>query len=250
MRSALLLATLGSVAGCGRVAFDPLVNRDASGDATAGGPDARLDGGSEPPGLLLHFAFEADGLMHDRSLGQHDAICLPTCPVMTTGRIGLGAASFAGGSCLTVPDALELRPPRFTFALWLQPSMSAQPQSAFGRPFNGTTAGTNTIEMFVGSPDTWKVAVNTMSVPLALDHGVWHHIAGAFDGNTLTMYVDGTPRGAPLTTGAAVYANDDFFIGCDLNSGTPSNGLTGLVDDVRFYDHTLSAAELAALAAM
>lgn len=231
------------MAGCGRIHFDPT----AIGDAASS--DVALDGG-EPAGLLLHFAFEADGLAHDRAPAHHDATCT-ACPTVSAGRVGAGAASFTGGACLQIADAPDLRPAAFSYALWLEPrALAGVPQTAFSRPFQGATAGTNTFEMFVDAGDLWKVAINTQARALALDHATWHHVAGTFDGNAVTMYVDGTPRGAPLVVGPATYGADDLLIGCDLNSGIRSNQISGNVDDLRFYDHVLSQAEIVALAAM
>lgn len=234
------------MAGCGRISFDPTGAVDAPVGATDG---ARTADAAPEPGLLLHFAFESDGLMHDRAPAHHEATCT-TCPTTAPGPIGGGAASFAGGACLTIADAMDLRPPHFTVSLWLDPaSASAMPQTALSRPLNGATAGTNTLEMFVDGGDVWKLAVNTMSKARTLDHGVWHHVLGTFDGDLLTMYVDGAQNGAPLATGPASYAaGDALHLGCDVNSGIESNHMTGLIDEVRLYDRVLDATEIATLA--
>ena len=237
------LGCIAIAAGCGRVSFDPIGAHDAAG-AAADAADAAVT----EPGLLLHFAFEADGLTHDRAPGHHDATCT-TCPTAGPGRVGAGAASFAAGACLTIADAPDLRPARFTVAVWLQPAGAvALPQTAVGRPFNGATAGTNSFEVFVDGGDVWKVAVNTMGRAKPLDHGNWHHVLGTFDGNSLIMYVDGVRNGGALVTGPAPYAADALQIGCDVNSGTLSNHMTGLLDDVRLYDRVLDPAEIATLA--
>lgn len=226
------------VAACGRVNFDPIADTSLGDDAVV-----------EPSGLRLHFAFEADGLLHDRSTGHHDAVCAPSCPTPAVGRVGAGAASFDGSQCLQIADAPELRSPTFTFTLWFRPTGSGV-QSAFGRPFNGATVGTNTFEAFLDNADLWKVAVNTMAVNTPTSVGVWHHLAGVFDGNVIALYFDGAPQGTPRTVGPAMFATDDLNIGCDVNSGTRSNHVTGLIDEVRLYDRTLTPAEVGMLAAM
>lgn len=233
-RALLLL----SATACGRVDFDPTFG--STGDAR---DDDAPSADAQPSGLLLHFPFEADGLLRDHAAGHHDAACATTCPVSAPGRVGAAAASFSGGACLEIADATELHPAAFTYAVWYRPDISSL-ATAFGRPLNGATAGTNTFEAFSDPTDVWKVAVNTMSVNVPLDHGVWHHLAGAFDGDTLTMYVDGVAQSTPRVVGPASYGPDSLTIGCDVNSGVHSNSATGLVDDVRLYDHALSAAEM------
>ncbi len=222
---------------CGRIGF----GEHQVGPSDGPGADA------EPSGLLLHLAFESDGILHDRAPAHHDATCATTCPAPATGRVGAGAVDFTGGACLVVADAADLHPAAFTYAVWFRPDVSGI-ASIFGRAYDGATAGTNTFEAFIDLSDVWKVAVNTTSVNTPIDHGIWHHLAGAFDGAVLTMYVDGIAVGVPQMTGAAVYGPDNLTIGCDFNGGAYSNSATGLIDDVRLYDHLLSPAELQALA--
>ena len=81
----------------------------------------------------------------------------------------------------------------------------------------------------------------------------WHHVvfasaAGAMSSQT-KVYVDGTL--VTGTGGNSVVINtgstSDVFIGTDSGSGARYEGL---LDDVRIYDHELSAGEVSALAAM
>ena len=78
----------------------------------------------------------------------------------------------------------------------------------------------------------------------------WHHFALAFDGGATSLYLDGALVVPPVAAGAAVYAQDPLHIGCDLNFGLEASLFVGLIDDVRLYDHVLTASEIAALAAM
>src|SRR5258708_35636681 len=98
------VACFAILAACGRIAFDPI-------------PDGGADGAA-PAGLLIYFTFDVD-VQHDDSPAHHDAQCPPNagCPGQVVGRVSL-AASFQGGQCLTIPDAADLRPARFTFAEW------------------------------------------------------------------------------------------------------------------------------------
>lgn len=74
----------------------------------------------------------------------------------------------------------------------------------------------------------------------------WTHVAAAYDGTTLVFYIGGveTGRGA-FSFGPTLDAA--LTIGCDNASGW--NSFFGSLDDVRFYDTALSAAEVKALAA-
>jgi hypothetical protein len=212
------------LAACGRIGFDP-------------------DAG-EPSGLILHFAFESDGLLHDRGPGHYDATC-NACPTATTGRVGRGAA-FSGSECMVITAPLQ--PAAFTFAVWMLPS-AAQYSTSFTRTFHSATASTNTMEVYLNAQDHWFAGVNTMYASKLLDHGAWHHVAGVYDGNQVIMYVDGT-RGGAITVGAAQYSDDNYYIGCDVNIGVTKDYFIGTIDDVRLYDHALSALDVAQLVAL
>ena len=86
-----------------------------------------------------------------------------------------------------------------------------------------------------------------------LNDGQWHHVAITHDTGALigavNFYVDGKPDAQSGTSGGGVIdtASSAVVIG---NSGhnTGSFGFDGAIDDVRIYDHVLSAAEIKALA--
>jgi hypothetical protein len=75
--------------------------------------------------------------------------------------------------------------------------------------------------------------------------GGWRHVAATYDGATLSYYVDGVLRQSSNEGSGNLpqnnnvldigrYANDNDYFG-------------GLIDELRVYDHALSAAEVAAL---
>jgi hypothetical protein len=95
-----LCATL--LAACGRLDFAPY-------DV----PDAPPDDSS----LHVHLTFD-DGTFHDSSGYGHDATCGGACSTPIGGHVGAGAMAFDGTQCLHIADAIDLRPPAFTFAAW------------------------------------------------------------------------------------------------------------------------------------
>jgi hypothetical protein len=229
------LALVVGLAACGRIGFDVTTTQGDGNTADAG----------EPAGLLLHFAFESDGFLHDRGPGHYDATCT-TCPTPASAR-GSTCASFDGtASCLFVA-ASSLQPAAFTFALWMKPNVT-QSNTAFGRAYNGATASTDTMETIIELGDVWSVGTNSLYIGHTLDHGVWHHVAGVYDGSMLTLFLDGTAAAMPQAVGAAMYATDNYTIGCDVNTGSPSEFFDGSIDEVRLYDHPLTPAEVATLA--
>jgi len=218
---------------CGRIGFDATDRFDVDGPTTDTGP----------ADLVLHVGFDSDGLLRDRARG-HTLTC-SSCPLQVGGQVG-EAAMFDGTNCILVGDAVDLRPAVFTFSAW-GASVANEDATIVGRPLNGATTGDNTFQMFVGG-NLWRLGFNgggrLMTTATA---GAWHHVAGTFDGATLTMYVDGTAI-TGTTVGAAQYANDDLMIGCDRDVGAVIGLWRGLIDEVRLYARPLSAAEVAVLA--
>jgi hypothetical protein len=78
---------------------------------------------------------------------------------------------------------------------------------------------------------------------------VWHHIAITWDGDQLTLYIDGLEHssvaGVPLE-----YDDQVALIGADSNYYEDTNFFSGAIDDVRVYDRTLDAVEIQAIAGM
>ncbi|MEA2163027.1 MAG: large repetitive protein [Thermoanaerobaculia bacterium] len=91
-------------------------------------------------------------------------------------------------------------------------------------------------------PSSGQVAISTNQ---------WHHIAGTYDGSTITLYVDGVPAASAAHTGL-ISANSGFLsIGsedgrtgaCPACVGT--RYFKGLIDEVAIYNRALTAAEVA-----
>ncbi|MEJ2701838.1 MAG: sugar-binding protein [Sedimentisphaerales bacterium] len=78
-----------------------------------------------------------------------------------------------------------------------------------------------------------------------VNDGKWHHVAGVYDGQKMTLYVDGAvdvsqPASGPIST------NDQpVYIG--ENAEITGRFWNGLIDDVRVYDCTLGQSEIEAL---
>ncbi len=60
--------------------------------------------------------------------------------------------------------------------------------------------------------------------------GVWHHVAGVFDGSQLRVYIDGREDGVKASTIAPASGTQNLKIGADKNG---ANFFNGLIDEVR-----------------
>ncbi len=145
---------------------------------------------------------------------------------------------------------------QFTFAAWVYPNAIREDwQTILARQL-----GTSNQHLFILRLDSRNIldlrVVTTQGPATALGGPIipnrqWTHLACAFDGSAMKLYIDGAeatsvPVGGtlpeernPLTIGAAEFdANDG--LGCPFD---------GRIDDVRVYARALSAAQIQALAA-
>ncbi|MHC4155468.1 MAG: LamG domain-containing protein, partial [Planctomycetota bacterium] len=94
-----------------------------------------------------------------------------------------------------------------------------------------------------GDPQKYDI-ISEQELPL----DEWVHIAGTYDGNEMTSYVNGEVEGTTTPGPDELYsdANDGFGIGGRW--GDSSGRFVGEIDDVRVYDYGLSQAEVAWIA--
>jgi hypothetical protein len=77
-------------------------------------------------------------------------------------------------------------------------------------------------------------------------NGGFSHVAGVYDGATLSVYVNGVRVGTKSTPVMAVGTNDlALRIGAD---STGESRFVGMIDEVRIYDRALAPTEIAAIA--
>jgi len=81
----------------------------------------------------------------------------------------------------------------------------------------------------------------------AITAGIWHHVAGVREGNTLNVYVNGVSGASDSQTFGTI-SPDNLKVGAFQFSGNPPQSFfDGTIDDVRIYDRALSAGEIWAL---
>ncbi len=89
-----------------------------------------------------------------------------------------------------------------------------------------------------------------------VNDGLWHHVAVTVDASGHTLYIDGAVAAVTYNTGNAsvnaffddITDMDVMDIGRSVRNSTVEAEFNGLMDDVRVYDRTLSATDIAELA--
>ena len=75
--------------------------------------------------------------------------------------------------------------------------------------------------------------------------GQWHHAAGVYDGEQLSLYIDGELDASAKATGKIRVNDKPVFIG--ENSEKRGRFWNGAIDDVRICNYGMSAEEVAEL---
>ncbi len=73
-------------------------------------------------------------------------------------------------------------------------------------------------------------------------NGVWHHLAGTYDGSNLNLYIDGELKATTAHVGSIDISTFNVNIGSD--AAQTWMWYNGLIDDVRIYNRALSQQEI------
>jgi len=171
-------------------------------------------------------------------------------PVWVAGKIG-GALRLDGrnqyvecgnGPSLNVTDQI-------TLAVWINPSAAGNGQHQHyvtkGDKCYALKHNTGNYMEFDIYDRGWFTARGP-AVTAASFNGVWHHVAGTYDGKILKMYIDGELQpafGAESHVGHIPLTATSVSIGRDNDAGG-RRYYNGLIDDVRIYNRALSQEEI------
>jgi len=221
----------------------PLPNSSAT---ESGYPNGNMDMNGNV--LLLHMD-ESNGAttFSDSSGSGLNGTCAATCPTSgTAGKFatslnfnGINQGVFLGSSNL-------LRPEKTSISLWLK-TTDTNPNGSviyrwrtYGIGFY-LGGGSDVGKIKFGAYGT-NLLSNTITTPSTYNNGVWHNVVGTFDGNTLSLYLDGviinSKNMGPIfyqTPGGAAIGRDGNFSGSYFK---------GQIDEFSLFNRPLSADEV------
>jgi hypothetical protein len=151
------------------------------------------------------------------------------------GTVGAFDAIADSASLDTIPTAKAV-----TMEAWIQATALG------GRIFDKITAGGTNGYLLdtVGGKLRIIAGSGTVSSTASLKTGEWIHVAGVYDGATLTVYANATPVGTLPYTGALPGNTLPLRLGADSQG---ANRFDGSIDEARIYNRALSAADIQAL---
>jgi chitodextrinase len=210
---------------------------------------------SDTVGLVAAYNFdEGSGATLTDQSGNGNNGTLANGPTWTTGRYG-GALSFGGTNAsvsigdLNALDGLVA----VTYSAWIRTTATDERHVVNKSACTGTTndgpaelgvnfftAGKANFVIYKtgGGPNYYSV-----TSAVKVNDGVWHHIAGTYDGSALHLYVDGIDSGS---TPAPNITLTSTARGVEIGSCASSYFWNGSIDDLRLYSRALTQAEVQA----
>ena len=195
-----------------------------------------------PPPNLVGW-WPGDGSTAD-IIGGHPGAWFGTAGYVA-GRVGQ-AFSLDGNSWVQVPDAFALDPTRaITIDAWIH--------------FTGTSGTARIVDKIaaggangylldlLNTNARFQVGGSAVVGTTTILAGNTYHIAGSYDGASMSVYVNGVLDGGPFVTSIPVPTNTlPLRIGAD---STGANRFTGWIDEVELFNRGLSSSEILAIVA-
>ena len=161
-----------------------------------------------------------------------------------------GALSFDGvDDHVDIPnsDSLNITGDAVTISLWAKAGSQNSDDYLVGKS-NG--AGTNGYSLYTGNLASLRFFTGTGERNRTPDFGFawdnqWHHLAGVYDGNTVSIYVDGELQASGIASGSIVDSSShNLTIGSYNDASSSVSRFNGLIDEVRIYNEALSQKEI------
>jgi hypothetical protein len=207
-----------------------------------------------PQGLLLHYNFdqwEANGKVTDRT-GRNNT-GQATGGKWTNSGKQLGGYEFSSSpGFIDVNNATNFNLKTVTLGLWMKiPGTTTfdrylfekQQTNGFGLVIAGAENGADKkgkICFVVNNKECWS--------DTAIADASWHHLFARYDGQHLTLALDGVVQQTRTAwTGEIASNTNALTIGMNRTNPTPAEkkaGLSGVLDDIMIFDHAIRDEEI------
>jgi hypothetical protein len=220
--------------------------------------------GCEPVPSGLVSWWPADGNARDIAGGNNGTLVNGVTYV--TGEVGEAFSFNNGGTqAVDIPYSSSLNiTNQVTIEFWMKADTN-NPMNSFqglvtsdyywisidvGNP----NLGVYGVDFAINDKGTFYQTANANGGGAHISAGVWHHIAGTYDGTNLQLYVDGQASGNPMPHTGAIspLVLPGEFVSIGSEDGRASCGCTGrhfwgLIDEASIYSRALSSNEIAAI---
>ncbi|MEU6222893.1 LamG-like jellyroll fold domain-containing protein [Streptomyces sp. NPDC047042] len=174
-----------------------------------------------------------------------------------SGKIGSNALAFDGSAVTmaVVPSSVIDTGQSYTVGAWVKLNSVSGNNQTFASlvggkvsPFYLQLSG-GKFTFVTRASDANNSAATTVTAGSAAATGTWYHVLGMYDSaaQTISLYVNGTLQGSTAFTSPWT-VNGATLIGAGTYNQGPVDFTNGQIDDVHFYNRTLSSAEIQTLA--
>jgi outer membrane lipoprotein-sorting protein len=170
--------------------------------------------------------------------------------VWTTGKIG-GALAFDGDDYVEITDSNDLNiVNRITVSAWIKVNeFDKKWQSIVTKGDRSwrlqRNSDKNSLQFACSGTVVPGTAWGRINGTVNVNDGQWHHAAGVYDGQKISLYIDGNLDISKEASGTIKINDKAVHIG--KNPERPERSWNGLIDDVCIYSYDLTPEEIAAL---
>ena len=225
------------------------VARDSAGNTTTStAVVVTVSNAGGTTGLVAAYGFdEGSGTTTADQSGSGNVGTISGATWSSAGKFGKalsfnGTNSFvsvAGSSTLNLTNAMTIEawvnPSSLTTSGWNTVVLKERPGYYAYALYGNTGTNRPSANAFVGSTDA--DTRGTAQIP----SNAWTHLAATYDGTTLALYVNGTQVSQTAVGGSIVTSTGALKIGGNAIWG---EFFSGLIDEVRIYNRTLSSAQI------
>ena len=188
---------------------------------------------------------EGSGSLASDSSGHGNNGFLLNGPTWTSGNVGSGLSFDGTDDVVAVPDSPSIAAPvQLTIAAWIRHT----PTTTFRAIVDKRDSTIDGYDLYIQSSGKLFMRVNSFSVQgnATVADTTWHHVAGVYDGSSLTLYVDGIVDTSLTVGGSVLDTTADLYLGQHFTAD-PNIIFAGRMDEIRIYDQALSPSEVADL---
>jgi len=193
--------------------------------------------------LAAHWTMDLrdikNGVIYDRSGLRNDGQ-LRGGPTTTTGVLDEALLLDGANDYVLVDDHASLDPPHITLSAWIKHPTT----TSWIAIVDKRDSGADGYDLFItqgGSQAWFRVNSYGLAGTTAIDDDLWHHVVGVYDGDSLTLYVDGMADGSMSTGQTTLNTVQDLRIGSRYSG---EYLFSGLIDDVKIFSRALSPGEV------
>jgi len=187
--------------------------------------------------LIGHWKF--DGNAQDSS-GKNNHGTLGGNPTFVAGKVGTNAINLDGSDYVAIDGLVnDITSTNITLSVWVKTTQSTEGNVIAA---NDSTSG-HPLMIGISGGSPYVNDGGDTRFPPPINDNQWHLLTYVRNGSTGYIYVDGVQRGT-YTSGFSLSTVTRWSIGQEWDNVTPSDFYTGVVDDARIYNYSLSEGEV------